>query len=143
MQQLKIRCRGIILHEGRMLVVKNSHGGTFYAPPGGHLDFGEDPQECIRRELVEELGVEPKVGKLLFVNSFIQDEEKQSIEFFFEIENGADYLEHEKNERSHAFELAEVIWAESTDDIQILPEAIGHAFKNETLLVGEVRFIKD
>ncbi len=142
MQQFKIRCRGVILHDEKLLLVKNSHGGTFYALPGGHLDFGEDPKECMYRELVEELGVEPVVGRLLYVYTFVNSESIQSVEFFFEIENGSDYLNHEEKEKTHAFELAEVIWADPSDQIQILPSVIGQAFREGILLDEHVRFIK-
>lgn len=142
MEQIKIRCRGVIVHEGKLLVVRHSHGLQFYAFPGGHLDFGEDPQECMRRELIEELGVEPKIGRLLYVHTFRSGEEKQSVEFFFEIQNGAEYLLHEEKEKTHADEIAEVVWLNPGDDITILPKAIGEAFNEGTLFDEGVRFLK-
>lgn len=36
---------------------KNSHGDGNWAPPGGHLEFGESPIQCAKRELLEETGL--------------------------------------------------------------------------------------
>jgi len=141
-QNLKVRCRGIILHEGKLLVVRHSGGRDFFALPGGHLDFGEDPKECIERELIEELGTAPDIGRLLYVYSFIDGEARQSIEFFFEIVNGSDYLLHDEKEKSHAHEIEEMAWVTEEDDIHILPEEIGKEFKAGTLIHPETRFIK-
>ena len=36
---------------------KSKHGTGTWAPPGGHLEFGETPQQCASRELFEETGI--------------------------------------------------------------------------------------
>lgn len=141
-QQIKIRCRGIIVHDGKLLLVKHSPDADFYALPGGHLDFGEDPKECIAREMVEELGITPTIGRLLYVYSFVHSDGKQSVEFHFEITNGQDFLAHAEKEKSHAFEIVDVVWADQSTSLRILPEEIGKAFKAGKLFKDEVRFIK-
>ncbi len=35
----------------------SKHGFGTWAPPGGHLEFGESPTECASRELFEETGI--------------------------------------------------------------------------------------
>jgi len=67
-----IKVRAIILHEGKMLVVRHPHDTSFAALPGGKLEWGEDIRECLVREIIEELGVKPEVGRLLYVNNFTQ-----------------------------------------------------------------------
>ena len=137
-----IRCRAIILHEGKLLLVRHPHYTSFAALPGGHLEWGEGVKECISREIIEELGVKPDIGRLLYVNTFADGENIQPIEFFFEITNGRDYLDVHKNTRSHAHELSEIFWASPTDIIKILPEKLGEDLRAGKLLSHEVRYIK-
>lgn len=138
----KVRCRGVILHNEKMLVVRGSHGRPYYALPGGHLDLGEDPKECIARELLEELGVEARVGRLLVVYSFVNDEGVQSIEFFFEVQNGEDFLAHEEKIKTHAHEIAEVRWITRDEELILKPEEFHLLFKKGELISDQVRFLK-
>ena len=143
-KQFFIKVRAIILHEGKMLVVQHpGYNAKLAAFPGGHLEYGEDVKECLAREMVEELGVKPEIGKLLYINKYTEGEDKQYIEFFFEVKNGTDYLNSEKLVRSHSFELIGIIWANPTDDITVMPKAIGEDFKAGKVISDEVRYIKD
>ncbi len=137
-----IRCRAIIVHEGRLLVVRHAHDTSFAALPGGHLEWGEDAKECMSREIVEELGVRPEIGRLLYINTFIDGVDTQPIEFFFEVLNGADYLNSDNLARTHAHEISEIVWASPTDDIKILPEKMGADFKRGRLFSDEIRYLK-
>ena len=56
----------IIIRDNKVLVVQRNPAtrrGLFWEFPGGKLEEGEDPRQCIRRELQEELGVQVEPGK--------------------------------------------------------------------------------
>ncbi len=136
-----IRGRAIIFDEGELLVVRHAATDTYVALPGGHLEWGEDIHECLKREIVEELGIAPVIGSLQYVNVFTEKDSVQSIEFFFEITNGKEYREYLKAERSHAYELSEVLWIKSDTDLQILPEGFAKTFREGGIFSKEVKFI--
>jgi 8-oxo-dGTP pyrophosphatase MutT (NUDIX family) len=36
--------------QGRLLVLRHAYGGLRWGPPGGRMEPGEDPLECVVRE---------------------------------------------------------------------------------------------
>ena len=138
-----VRCRAIILHEGKLLVIKHREELDYYAFPGGHLEQGESVKECIVREVIEELGVKPEIGRLLYIQDFENSKGEHSTEFFFEVLNGKDYIGCEQNVRSHAHEICEITWLDKSTEARILPEAIGNSFKKGEILSNELRFVKN
>lgn len=60
-QHVRVGVAVIIRDEnGRILVGrrKGSHGAGTWTVPGGHLEFGESVEDCARREVLEETGLE-------------------------------------------------------------------------------------
>lgn len=57
------------LENPRFLIGKriNSHGAGTWATPGGHLEFGETPEICAAREVLEETGL--KVTNFRFLTA--------------------------------------------------------------------------
>lgn len=60
--------------EGKVLVLKQSDptisGTNQYHPPGGMIEFGETIVECVAREVEEEIGIRPMVGKFFSVGEW-------------------------------------------------------------------------
>jgi 8-oxo-dGTP diphosphatase len=46
-----------VFYQGRMLLMKRSRPPLTYAPPGGHLEIHEDPEQGMHREMGEETGL--------------------------------------------------------------------------------------
>ncbi len=135
------RCRGVILHEGRLLVVRHAHDLSFAVLPGGHLEQGEEVPECLERELFEELGVKAELGRLLFVHTFFDEEGVQILEFLMEVINGSDFMHTRVAEASHGYEIAAMEWLKPGSDVRLRPEVIAEHFRRGTLLSDRVRFI--
>jgi 8-oxo-dGTP diphosphatase len=58
----------VIEKDGLVLIAKRKKGkklGEKWEFPGGKLEPGEEPRDCLKRELAEELGIEADVGDLL------------------------------------------------------------------------------
>ena len=58
-----VSVKGVLLRDGHVVLVDNPRGE--WELPGGKLEPGETPQECVAREIAEELDVQVSVGPLL------------------------------------------------------------------------------
>ncbi|GAA5862212.1 hypothetical protein JCM3774_004825 [Rhodotorula dairenensis] len=101
---------GCFLYNSRGLFVtgirKGSHGAGALQLPGGHLDFGETPEACAAREVLEETGLviaEPDVRFLTATNDIFATDKKHYITLFMACRVPADaepaVCEPEKCER--------------------------------------------
>lgn len=137
-----IRIRAIIVHDDKLLVIRNA-ANDFYCLPGGKLELGETIHEGLKREVTEELGISPQIGRLLFTNNYIENNGNQSIEFIFEATNGEDYLDEKNLKGTHSFEFNDIYWMGKNDSKTILPKMLQDYLNNGTLLSDTVRFLSD
>ncbi len=77
---------GVVVHRhGKILLGRRraSHGAGCWSLPGGHLEFGETPQACACREVLEETGLHLSVvNDGPWVNSVFEHEHKHYITIF-------------------------------------------------------------
>ena len=59
------RSRVLVVHEGKILLVKSWYGSGEWTLPGGGIKRGETPLQTAKRELSEETGLKPKNIKSL------------------------------------------------------------------------------
>jgi len=57
--------------ESEIFMLKTKNG--YWDLPGGHLEFGETPEEGLSRETIEETGVEAKIERLSSIFTIILD----------------------------------------------------------------------
>lgn len=126
MQERRVAVRGIIFKDGKLLCQKltayRRNDRDFWCTPGGGLDMGELLEDGLRREMIEETGVEPKIGRLLFVQQFTEDGKKEQMEFFFLIENPEDYETIDLAATTHGVEEVEQVEFVDPKQNVVLPE---------------------
>ena len=104
-----IRTKALIINKGYIYLAKE---GTVYHFPGGHLEQNETLQECLKREVLEETGIELEENnikepflKIIYQNKDwpLKGKNRKCEIYYYEIETQKEfditktkYTEHEK-----------------------------------------------
>lgn len=123
MDKRRIGVRAIIFKDGKILANKFYDGGgesTHWATPGGGLDPHESLVDGLTREIIEETGITPKIGRLLFVQQFSsgRQDRDEELEFFFHVTNPEDFTLIDLAATTHG--AAELTRCEFIDPTQYL-----------------------
>lgn len=114
---------GLIIKESKVLVARRKaglHMAGFWEFPGGKIEANETPEQCLIRELKEELGIEVKIGPFIGQNTHhYSDKTVRLMAFQVEHVSGEfELTEHDELKWLNYAELGSVNWAPA--DIPLL-----------------------
>ena len=107
-----VSCEVIVLNGNKVLMGKRGDvfGKGSWAFPGGHLKVNERVEDCAKRELKEEVGIEPGEIKLIgIVNDLLNlpGQERQYIRFVFVVDKFKGEVKNLEPERCQSWEWFE------------------------------------
>ncbi len=81
--KMVVAVKGLILYEGKVLIVQRAKddeiGGGTWELVGGKVEFGEDLETALVREIKEEVGLDVTVEKILYATTFKTDPTRQVV----------------------------------------------------------------
>ena len=124
MKRIRVTCAVVEIGD-EILVVQRSEKMRLplkWEFPGGKIELAESPEDCIRRELLEELNIKVEiVSRLTSVNFDYSDSFIELIPFVVRYDSGEIKLtEHKQSRLLSKRELINLDWSE--DDIPVLNE---------------------
>jgi len=117
--------RGILIQEAKVLVAREIGASNSFLP-GGHIELGERAEAALVREIEEELGLRPTVGRFLGAVEHVWPEgsrDNHEINLLFEIQiEGISSASPPASLESHL----EFLWVERDllPDVNLLPPAL-------------------
>ncbi len=148
--KLRTRVCGVCTDGNKILLVKHismKNSGKpdiisfFYAPPGGGMELGENAIECLKREFLEETGLEITVGKMLFVNEYLSLP-LHAIEIYFDVKIiGGKLTTGYDPELSKDNQLIQEVLFLDYDELQKIPKIALHAMFHQQKTLKELQNI--
>lgn len=82
----RVGVAALVVRDGKILFMHrlSQHGHGTWSTPGGHVEYGEAPTDTVRREVLEETGME--LGEVQFAtltNDFFEESGKHYITLWF------------------------------------------------------------
>lgn len=89
------------------------HMAGFWEFPGGKLEEGEQPQACLQRELLEELGITSHIGELLGESLYHYPDKTVLLLGYFTSHVSGDFrlLDHDEIRWLNPADLKDLDWA--------------------------------
>ena len=70
---IRVSARALVVNENREILMVREKESYWYTPGGG-LEDGESLTECVKREVLEETGLEIEVGRVVLIEEYFEGE---------------------------------------------------------------------
>ena len=146
--KLNVRTAGMIIHNNKILVhksIKEEH----YALIGGRIEIGENSEDALKRELLEELGKEVEViENLATIENFFEMKSQKYHEIMFLYK--AEFVNEEdrkiekpiKNIEGKNYLRYELLDLDKIDEYPLLPRVVKEILKNGDFPVHKINIDK-
>ena len=139
MPHVRPAARAIIIQNEKLLCVKmRDHTGEFFVFPGGGQQHGESAHQALKRECLEELGVEVEIHELMVARDYIGSNheykelhpEFHALELFFRCSVPAGFSP--RNGHSPDTQQVEVVWVplEELEGLLLYPKPLRTMLRN-------------
>ena len=136
MQRHRISAGAIVVHDGRVLMVRHVVPGKydFWVAPGGGVKGSESYEEAAAREVLEETGLTVSIGRNLYIEDLVNPE-CRFIKFWFaaQVLSGSLCTSHREAVAEHITEAAWLSQAELQGKV-VFPEALVQRFASDNEL---------
>jgi len=144
MKNFNIRAYGILLNKNNEVLITDEfrYDKEITKFPGGGLIWGESTIDCIKREFMEELGIEIEIVKHFYTTDFFQEsafnKEHQIISIYYLVKNTTDInikfsilpFDFEKKEGAQSFRWIPIKKIEEKDFTFPIDKKVGGMLKD-------------
>lgn len=126
-----VAMKAIIINNRKALIVQRSfgevRGSGSWEFAGGKLEFGEDLESGLKREIMEEVGLQVQIEKLLYASTFQSKENRQTVIL--------NYLCYSREDRvTLSEEHEQFLWADKKTMRKYLTKGILHDLDMNNIL---------
>ncbi|MBD8487704.1 NUDIX hydrolase [Echinicola sp. CAU 1574] len=142
--RLRTRVNGVLIENDKILMIKHrmGHNKSFWNVPGGGMDYNTNATDNLKREFLEETGLEIEVKKFLTVSEFLQPP-LHAIELYFEVsKKSGDLIKGIDPELSQNKQLIEEVKFMSMEEISEIKKEEKHHLFWKIKSVNDIRIWK-
>ena len=125
-----VAVKAVIVFKGKALIIQRSAsdevGANSWEFAGGKLDFGEDLEAALKREVYEETGLDVDVEKLLYATTFKTSEYRQIVIISY-------LCIADNNNVMLSDEHQNYFWADKIQLLKMLPEPLINDFNKNNI----------
>jgi 8-oxo-dGTP diphosphatase len=125
MKEVKCATKAFIIDSGKLLVLKCKLGNMeYWDMPGGKMEFGLTLEENLKKEVMEEVGIEVEIKKMVGISQFMGHDGDQVVCINYLCEPRSKDLDLSRNpDNDELNNIVEALWMRPEEFYAQLPDS--------------------